>query len=95
MPPGVIKKPEVEGNLSFPLDITYHGCPSIVLYTVYPDKSIKVVKDDPDDDVFIECALAGDADYIVSGDKHLLDLKSYGKIKIVNAAEFIEMVGRR
>lgn len=62
--------------------------------TVYPDKDIKVVKDDPDDDVFIECALAADADYIVSGDKHLLDLKSYGSIKIVNAAEFIEMVGR-
>ena len=62
--------------------------------TVYPDKSIKIVKDDPDDDVFIECALAADADYIVSGDKHLLDLKRYGNIKIVNAAEFIELVGR-
>lgn len=60
--------------------------------TVYPDKSIKVVKDDPDDDLFIECALAADADYIVSGDKHLLDLKRYGNIKIVNAAEFIELV---
>lgn len=59
--------------------------------TVYPDKGIKIVKDDPDDDIFIECALAADADYIVSGDKHLLDLKSYGKTKIVNAAEFIEL----
>lgn len=63
--------------------------------TIYPDKSIKIVKDDPDDDVFIECALAAEADYIVSGDKHLLDLKNYGNIKIVNAAEFIEVVGRR
>lgn len=62
--------------------------------TVYPDKNIKIVKDDPDDDVFIECAIATDADYIVSGDKHLLDLKRYGNIKIVNAAEFIELVGR-
>lgn len=62
--------------------------------TVCPDKSIKIVKDDPDDDVFIECAIATDADYIVSGDKHLLNLKSYGKIKIVNAAEFIELVGK-
>lgn len=62
--------------------------------TVYPDKNIKIVKDDPDDDVFIECAIATDADYIVSGDKHLLDLKSYGKIKIINAAEFIGLVGR-
>ena len=62
--------------------------------TVYPDKSIKIVKDDPDDDVFIECALAADADFIVSGDKHLLALKSYGNVKIVNAAEFIEMVGK-
>ena len=62
--------------------------------TIYPDKSIRIVKDDPDDDLFIECALSADADYIVSGDKHLLDLKSYGNIKIVNAAEFIEMVGK-
>lgn len=57
--------------------------------TVYPNESVNVVQDDPDDDLFIECALAADADYIVSGDKHLLDLKKYGKIKIVNAVGFI------
>lgn len=60
--------------------------------TVYPDESVSVVQDDPDDDLFIECALAADADYIISGDRHLLDLKRYGKIKIVNAVEFIEVV---
>lgn len=57
--------------------------------TVYPKESINVVQDDPDDDLFIECALAADADYIISGDKHLLDLKRYGKVKIVNAANLL------
>ncbi len=42
---------------------------------------INVVKDDPDDDKFIECAVSGKADYIVSGDSHLLRLKEYAGIK--------------
>ncbi len=35
-----------------------------------------VVKDDPDDDKFIECALECNAEFIISGDKHLLKLKN-------------------
>jgi putative PIN family toxin of toxin-antitoxin system len=35
---------------------------------------VRVVRDDPDDDKFIECALALGADYIISGDGHLLDI---------------------
>ena len=45
--------------------------------------------------VLEEGVLAAGADYIVSGDKYLLDLKNYGNIKILNAAEIIELVGRR
>lgn len=46
---------------------------------------------DPDDDKFIEAALAGDCQYIISGDKDLLDLKSYKYIKIITPAEFLEL----
>jgi len=42
---------------------------------------------DPDDAAVLACALAAQADLIVSGDKHLRDLKTYQKIPIVNAAE--------
>ena len=41
---------------------------------------------------FIECAVAGDADYIVSGDHHLLDLKAYKKIAIVTPVEFLALL---
>ncbi len=51
---------------------------------------IKVIKDDPDDDIIIETAIVGRADYIVSGDPHLLNLKEFAGIKIVTAKEFLE-----
>ena len=47
---------------------------------------------DPDDDMFISCAVSGRADFIVSGDRDLLDLKRYHSIKIINPSEFITTV---
>lgn len=54
-------------------------------------KRIQVVSDDPDDDKFIECALSCDADFIISGDKHLLKMKEYAGIKIFKAKEFLSV----
>ncbi len=54
---------------------------------------IHVVKDDPDDDKFIECALECKAKFIISGDKHLLRLKNYEGIDIINVATFLK-IGR-
>lgn len=45
---------------------------------------------DPDDDKFIEAAVALEAKYIVSGDHHLLDVKNYLGIVIVKPKEFLE-----
>ena len=42
---------------------------------VEPKEKIDIVKDDPNDNIFVETAVAGNADYIVSQDKHLLKLK--------------------
>jgi predicted nucleic acid-binding protein len=53
---------------------------------------LKVVVDDPDDDKVIECAVVGKADYIVTGDRHLLALGQYGNISIVKAAQFISIL---
>jgi len=52
---------------------------------------IHAVKDDPDDDKFIECALECGAEFILSGDKHLLRLKTYKGIDIVNVATFLKI----
>ena len=49
-----------------------------------------IVEEDPSDDMFILCAEAGKANTIISGDQHLLELKSYGKIKILTPSQFLE-----
>ncbi len=54
-------------------------------------RKITVIDDDPDDDKFIECAVASRAGFIVSGDKHLLNLKEYKGIKIMKAADFLSL----
>ncbi|MBI5025348.1 MAG: putative toxin-antitoxin system toxin component, PIN family [Nitrospirae bacterium] len=51
--------------------------------------NLRVVKEDSDDDKFIECACNANADCIVSGDRHLLNLKSYNGIEILNARDFL------
>ena len=53
----------------------------------------KVVKEDPDDDVLINTALDARADYIVSGDPHLLRLSVYKGIKIVGVADMLSKLG--
>jgi putative PIN family toxin of toxin-antitoxin system len=50
---------------------------------------LQVVKKDPDDDKFIECAVALKADLIVSGDKALLAIGEYRGIPILSPAEFL------
>lgn len=44
---------------------------------------------DPADDVFLACALEGHADYLVSGDRHLLEIGSYHGVVIVTPQEFV------
>jgi putative PIN family toxin of toxin-antitoxin system len=52
----------------------------------------EIIKKDPEDDKFIRCALEARARYLISGDKHLLALKSYQKIRILSPTEFIKTV---
>ena len=47
---------------------------------------------DKTDNKYIECAIAGKADYIISGDSHLLEMKKYRNIKIVSAREYLNAV---
>ena len=53
---------------------------------------LKVIKEDPDDDKFLSCAVQGKADYIISGDSHLLELKSYQKIPIITVSNFMQLL---
>lgn len=59
------------------------------------EEKINAVKDDPDDNKIVECAVAANAEYIISGDKHLLRLRAYKQIKIVTAKEFCELLSKQ
>ena len=61
---------------------------SMVLKT-HPN--IHLLSDGPDNRI-LECALAAKADYIVTGDKHLLSLKEFQDIKIIRLSEFLENI---
>ncbi len=52
--------------------------------------SVAAIYDDPADDMVLACAVEGNADFIISGDKHLLNLRNYQGIKIVTPAQFLE-----
>ena len=54
---------------------------------VNPQIKIKVVKNDPDDDKIIECALESESKYIITYDKHLLNLKEFRGIRIIRPEE--------
>jgi hypothetical protein len=52
---------------------------------------IKIITEDPEDNMFLEYAIANDADYIISGDKHLLELESYKNIIILSPVSFLQL----
>ncbi len=64
----------------------------IVGRMVNPDISVNVVADDPTDNKYIECAVSGNADALITGDKHLLVLKTYGNIPIITPAQWIKQI---
>ena len=55
------------------------------------DKQYRVVEKDPHDNKFIECAIAAGAKYIISGDRHLLEVKEFMGVKVVTPSEFLKM----
>ena len=50
------------------------------------------ITDDPTDNKFLACALEKEADYIVSRDPHLRNIKHYHRIQIVDAGSFIDKI---
>ncbi|MBI4170548.1 MAG: putative toxin-antitoxin system toxin component, PIN family [Candidatus Aenigmarchaeota archaeon] len=59
---------------------------------VEPKQKFDVIKEDPNDNKFLEVAVEEKADYIVSGDKDLLRLGSFMGIKIISPAEMVNIL---
>jgi putative PIN family toxin of toxin-antitoxin system len=62
-------------------------------HIVHPKDTVSILDDDPDNRV-LECALAGEASIIVTGDYDLLRLNEFRRIRILKPAEFLEFFRR-
>lgn len=60
---------------------------ALLTTVVHPVAIPPTILDDPDDDQVLACALAAKAELIVSGDRHLLDLKEHRGIRVVTVVE--------
>jgi len=63
-------------------------------HIVLPSARLRVIQDDPADNIVLEAALAGGADVIVSGDRHLLALREFQGIRILTARQFVARYAR-
>ena len=57
---------------------------------VTPQKAVKTIKDAPNDNRILECAVESEAHLIISGDHHLLELKQYRSIRIITPSDFLK-----
>jgi hypothetical protein len=65
---------------------------SFVAVVVEPEITLNVIDEDPADNRVLECAVVGNAAYIVSGNFHLLNLKEYQQIMVLNPKDFLAML---
>ena len=61
---------------------------------IIPLEKLDIIKEDSEDNKILEVAIAGKAHYIISGDEHLLKLKEFRGIRIVNAQEFLNIINQ-
>ena len=54
-------------------------------------EKINSVCNDPDDDKFLSCGIAGAAELIVTGDRHLLAVKEFRSVRIISPSEFFSL----
>ena len=67
--------------------------------TIFIDRYFRwnLIKSDPDDNKFLDCAIASNANYLVTHDRHfnILDSMDFPKIKIISASQFINVLSVR
>ena len=61
---------------------------------IEPIKRFKVVKEDPNDDMLFDCAHAGNADFIISGNDHVVKVNIFQTTKVFNPADFLKTISK-
>lgn len=90
----VLKKPKVKRVLGWSKERIQRylaGLEEASILIVDPPL-LKVITQDPYDDNVLACAVAAQANYLVSGDVHLRQLGSYRRIQIVSPSEFLAII---
>lgn len=67
----------------------------LVAHVVEPEIEVATIRQDPADNRILECALAGEASHIVSGDDHLLALRTFKSIPIMKPTNFLRVLGKK
>ena len=92
--PDILEEIDVvlEYKFSYPDDKKADFLRNIIMMSklIFPNVEIDVIKNDPTDNRILECAVSGSANYLISGDKHLLNLKEHEGIMILNAKDFLD-----
>jgi len=84
----VIARPKIKNLAVAPLDELVKGIERFTT-PVYGDLNLSGACRDPKDDKFLACAVVGEADYLVSSDRDLLDMKRYQGVAILNPGQFL------
>ncbi|MCK5320407.1 putative toxin-antitoxin system toxin component, PIN family [Candidatus Parcubacteria bacterium] len=94
---------EIKQVMLYPKIVKLHRCDSkeiteflerlLSIAIVTPGNlKINIIKEDPADNKYLECAIEGNADFVISGDHHLTNLKIFQGIKIITPAMFLKLM---
>lgn len=93
----VLSRPEVKERFNYSAKDIAEFVNAIrnVSTMIRPVSGFKVVPEDPKDDIIVDTAYDGKAEYIVSGDRHLQKLKRFRGMRIVNPRSMLNLIRRR
>ena len=90
----VLHYPRIQERYRLP-DELVHRFPELLragAILVQPDDELTVIDRDPTDNRYLECAVAGHAAYVVSGDDHLLAVGEYRGIRMLAPRDFLVLL---
>lgn len=89
-----IKNVLLRKKFGFPSEIVHHIINEIELISelITPKVFYNIVEKDIDDNIIIDCAVEAKADFIVTGDKILQEIKSFKSIEILNPCDFLDRI---
>lgn len=91
----VLQREKIIERLSLSLDEIKKDLERLVVIAAWTDSTISVkICEDPKDDIYLACAKESQADFLVSGDDHLLKMKQFEKTRIVTSHWFLEYLSK-